>query len=66
MSIVLVVLAGCTGTDDVSPSADTTRPSASTTTSALPDPVVCNGADEFNQDDDGAVLALLARSQCRR
>jgi hypothetical protein len=63
MWTVLVVLAGCTGTDHASPSAEATRPSSSSTSSAPPDPVVCDGTDEFNQDDDGAVQALLAPSQ---
>ena len=49
--------------DDASQSAATSRPRASTTSSAPPDPIVCNGTDEFNQDDDGAVQALLQPSQ---
>jgi hypothetical protein len=63
MCVVLVaVIAGCSASDDASQPTDPSRSSAPTASSTAPDPVVCNGVDEFNQDDDGAVEALLPRS----
>lgn len=52
--VVLALLAsGCSSGDDAGQSSETSRPA----------PVVCNGANEANQDDDGAVGALLQESQ---
>jgi hypothetical protein len=54
--VVLVVLgSGCSSSSDDAKSSDASR-------STKP-AIVCNGADEFNQDDDGAVPALLQRAQ---
>jgi len=44
---------GCSSSDDAGKPDDTARPAA----------VVCDGVDEVNQDDDGAVQALLPPSQ---
>ena len=66
-SVVLVVCAllavlasGCTDGDEPVASGDTDPSSATPSTTA---PVECNGADEMNEDDDGAVDALLQSTQ---
>jgi hypothetical protein len=57
--VVAVVGWGCSGDGSTGPSADSNRSHAAQGAHA----VVCSGANEVNQDDDGAVQALLVRSQ---
>lgn len=51
--LLAVVASGCSSGDDAGESSSTSRAAT----------VVCNGADEVNEDDDGAVGALLQGSQ---
>ena len=63
--VVLALLAsGCTDDNSGGKSTDPSRSSAAPSGSTRPArAAVCNGANEVNQDDDGAVQALLQRSQ---
>ena len=59
--VVLAVLAsGCSDNGGRSPDPSQSNPPSGSTKPAA---VVCNGANEVNQDDDGAVHALLQPSQ---
>jgi hypothetical protein len=57
--MLTLVAAGCSGADDSGTSDDTTTSSAAPSKPTI----VCNGADEVNEDDDGAVPALLNGGQ---
>lgn len=66
--LLAILTSGCA--KDTGPSTETTRSSAATSASTAPfrpppttAVVICNGANEVNQDDDGAVQALLEPPQ---
>lgn len=62
--VALALLASGCSDNDAGPSTDPSRSTApSGSTKPAPPAVVCNGDNEVNEDDDGAVQALLQRAQ---
>src|SRR6476620_6118700 len=56
-AVLALVGSGCSSSTDDAKSTDTTG------STARASKVVCNGTGELNQDDDGAVAALLQRAE---
>lgn len=68
--LFVALLAGCSGASESTSPGGTSRSTSAPAGSTMPTgtrpaavAIVCNGANEVNQDDDGAVPALLQRSQ---